>query len=60
MFIVRYEQRPLSFGLRALAGLLMVAVLSARRDYRGALIILLWCFFAGWLLAAIIGRTQGT
>ena len=55
-----YDQQPLSFGLLALLAIVLSVVLLVRRDWRGAVTVFLWCLFWGWLLAAIIGQTQGT
>jgi hypothetical protein len=54
-----YEQQPLSFGALALAGVLIAGILVWRRDWKGAVTVLGWCFFWGWLIAAIIGGGQG-
>ncbi len=55
-----YQQEPLAFGLLALLSLVLAAVLFGRRDWRGAVTALIWCFFWGWLLATIIGQARGT
>jgi hypothetical protein len=55
-----YQQQPFSFGSMAIVGIVATAILALRRDCGGAITVLVWCFFWGWLLAAIIGQDQGS
>ena len=51
-----YRVEPFAFSALALVGVIFVAVLGFRRDWRGALSVLIWCFFWGWLMAVLIGQ----
>lgn len=55
-----YHEAPLAFAALGLIGALFAVVLWVRRDWRGAVTVLVWCFFWGWLPATIIGDVQGT
>jgi hypothetical protein len=54
-----YAQRPLAFGLMAALSLVFTVILIVCRDRRGAITVLVWTLFWGWLLAAIVGQSQG-
>lgn len=50
----------MAFGALGLIGVVFAVALWVRRDWRGAVTVLVWCFFWGWLLATIIGQVRGT
>lgn len=54
-----WDQQPFSFGTLVLLLLIFVIALLARRDWRGAVAVLVIVSLCSWLIAAIIGQAQG-
>jgi hypothetical protein len=56
-----YQSVPIAWLSLGLASVVLVlALLVVRRDWKGALTVLAWGLFWGWLLAAIVGDVRGT
>ena len=53
-----YYRLPLAFGVMAVLTVVFVVVLFARRDRGGALTVLVWSLFWGWLFAMASGWTD--
>jgi hypothetical protein len=54
-----YQSQPAAFGAMAVVGIGFFVALLIRADRRGAIGVLVWTLFWGWLLAAMIGQSQG-
>lgn len=49
-----YQVAPLGFGLMGLLTLIFVAGMLLRRDWRGAIGILVWSLLWGWVILAYV------
>jgi hypothetical protein len=55
-----FHYEPVAFGSLALLCVLFAVAMWVRRDRLGAVTVVVWCLFWGWLLATIIGQERGS